>query len=64
MRMTIVCVLMALSGACLEAKQVAAERAYKEEQEDCLRQHPGDKNEQRLCVNKVRAKWALDGGLE
>jgi hypothetical protein len=54
--------LLALSG-CVEAKQAAAERAYREEQEACLRQYE-TKNDQRACVNKVRAKWASDAGDE
>ena len=53
---------LALS-ACVEAKQAVAERAYREEQEACLRQYE-TKNDQRACVNKVRAKWASDGGAE
>jgi hypothetical protein len=60
MRMTIVTVLVALSAGCLEAKQAAAEQAYREEQEDCLRQYESI-NERRACVREVRARWA-DGG--
>lgn len=53
--------LLLVLSACTEVKQAAAERAFREEQEACLRQYP-NKNDQRACVNKVRAKWAADAG--
>lgn len=60
--------LVAFLGAhclvgCLPAKQAAAERAYKEEQEDCLRQYEAVP-ERRECVKLVRLKWAADGGAK
>jgi hypothetical protein len=53
-------ILVTLTG-CLEAKQASAETAYREEQENCLRQYE-TKNERTTCVNQVRARWGADGG--
>ena len=58
------CLLLALFlVGCLEAKEAAAEKLYREEQEACLRQYE-EKPMQRACVKAVRARWASDGGAE
>lgn len=55
--------LVGLLNGCLPAREAAAERAYREDQEACLRQYESV-NERRACVNRVRAHWAADGGAE